>query len=161
MNDLARTVLVAAVFCFLCLPAQADDTTPSQVIQASLNTVDVPQSPVDAELAGKHADFAAFAKGKVRQLNSNHRLSRSRMEVLKQKDGSYRARYHEIDDSTLSVQVRRSQSRSIPFVGVLAYREQVFECSASTVEQLGQGLFKVVEVIPNRHIFSYQKGNWN
>lgn len=161
MNNLVRTVLVAAVFCFLCLPAQADEVASSQVIQARLSTVAVPQGPVDQELAGKHADFADFVTGKVRQLNSNHRLSRSRMEVLRQKDGSYRARYHEIDDSTLSVQVRRSQSRSIPYVGVLAYREQVFECSASTLEQLGKGLFKVVEVIPNRHIFSYQKGNWN
>lgn len=161
MNNLARTALVAAVFCALSLPAMAENVAAAPTKQAKVNLDSPPQNPVDQELAGKHADFADFTKWKVKQLNSNHRLSRSRMQVLKLADGTYRARYHEIDDSTLSIQVRRSQSKSIPFVGVLSYREQVFESSASLPEQFAQKSFAVVEVIPNRHIFSYQKGGWN
>ncbi len=83
------------------------------------------------------------------------------MEIVRQPDGSYRARYHQIDNSTLSVKVRRSQSGSIPYVGVLSYREQIFESTASTPEKLNQSMFDVVGVIPNRHIFSYKKGVWN
>ncbi len=82
------------------------------------------------------------------------------MEITKLSDGTYLARYHQIDDSTMSVKVRRSQSGSIPYVGVLSYKEQVFESTANTPEQLEESSFAVVQIIPNRHIFSYQKGSW-
>lgn len=156
-----QIALVLAVFLSLSLPATAGDV-PDYVSYAIVNPPDAVQ-PVDKDkdLASKYSDFESFAKSKVQQLNRNHRFSRSRMEITKKPDGTYRARYHQIDDSTLSVKVRRSQSRSIPYVGVLSYREQVFESSAGTPDQFGQSLFAVVEVIPNRHIFSYQKGAWN
>ena len=115
----------------------------------------------DSELSAKYEDFSSFAKSKVRQLNRNHKFSRSRMKVTRLPDGTYRARYHRIDDSSLSVKVRRSQSSKIPFVGVLSYQEQVFESSARTPEQFDDSMFAVVKIIPNRHIFSYQKGSWN
>jgi hypothetical protein len=82
------------------------------------------------------------------------------MEITKKSDGTYRGRYHKIDDSTMSVKVRRSQSGTIPYVGILSYKEQIFESSAKTRKQLGQSEFAVVQIIPNRHIFSYQKGAW-
>lgn len=162
MKTIFKTVFVAVVIILMTLPAVASGTPSVQVSYAKVNFPDIQREPpVDKDLALKFTDFERFAKSKVKQLNLNHRFSRSRMEILKQPDGSYRARYHQIDDSTLSVKVRRSQSDSIPYVGVLSYREHVFESSASTPEQLNKSLFAVVEVIPNRHIFCYKKGAWN
>lgn len=162
MKRIARTILVVTAMSMMSAPAIAADTEPVQVSFAVVNPVDAPPlKSIDQELAGKRTDFESFAKWKVRELNSNHRLSRSRMEIVKQADGTYLARYHEIDDSTLSFNVRRSQSKSIPFVAVLSYREQVYESSASAPDQFGKSRFTVVKVIPNRHIFSYQKGRWN
>ena len=83
------------------------------------------------------------------------------MKITQQKDGTYRARYHKIDDSTMKVKVRRSQSNSAPYVGIISYREQVFESSASALKEFENDMFAVVEVIPNRHIFSFRKGVWN
>jgi hypothetical protein len=161
-DNIARIALLTAAALMLSLPALAGDATPTQVSYVAVNPADVkPGPPPDQELAKMSVDFESFSKWKVRQLNSNHRISRSRMEIVKQADGTYRARYHEIDASTLSVKVRRSQSRSTPFVGILSYREQVYESSARTPEQFDKQLFAVVEVIPNRHIFSYRKGRWN
>jgi len=161
MKILAKTALVLTVFSLLSLQAIAGDV----LDQVSYATVTPPavQPPVvaDKDLARKYSDFQDFAKLKVQQLNRNIKFSRSRMEITKQSDGTYRARYHQIDDKNLSVKVRRSQSSSIPYVGVLSYKEQVFESSASSPEQFEQSLFAVVEVIPNRHIFSYRKGTWN
>ena len=82
------------------------------------------------------------------------------MEITKQLDGTYLARYHQIDGSTMGVKVRRSESGAIPYVGILSYQEQVFETTAKTLEHLDQSTFAVVKIIPNRHIFSYQKGIW-
>jgi hypothetical protein len=161
-SSIARIALLSTAALMLSLPALAAEVAQTQVSYVSVKPADVkPGPPQDRELDSKSTDFENFAKWKVRQLNSNHRFSRSRMEIVKQADGTYRARYHEIDASTLSVKVRRSQSRSIPFVGVLSYREQVYESSASTPDHFDNESFAVVEVIPNRHIFSYQKGRWN
>jgi hypothetical protein len=160
--NMARTALLIVAVLMLGMPALAGEANPTQVSYVTVTPTDVKPGPSpDRELASKSADFESFAKWKVRQLNSNHRFARSRMEIVKQADGTYRARYHEIDASTLSVKVRRSQSRSTPYVGILSYREQVYESSASKPDQFEKGAFAVFEVIPNRHIFSYQKGKWN
>ena len=83
------------------------------------------------------------------------------MKITQQKDGTYRARYHKIDNSTMKVKVRRSQSDSAPYVGIISYREQIFESSARAPEEFESDMFAVVKVIPNRHIFSFRKGVWN
>ena len=117
--------------------------------------------PADNELLVRLAEFETFARSKVRQLNQKHKNSQSHMKITQQKDGTYRARYHKIDNSTMKVKVRRSQSDSAPYVGIISYREQVFESSASAPEEFEDDLFAVVKVIPNRHIFSFRKGVWN
>jgi len=115
----------------------------------------------DKKLAEKHVDFKNFAHSKVKQLNRNHKFSRSRMLVTKQADGTYLARYHQIDDSSLKVKVMRSKSNTIPFVGIISYKEQILESSATTPKAFNDSQFAVVKIIPNRHIFSYNKGSWN
>lgn len=161
MDIVVKSTLLAALFCLLTLPALAGDVS-DQVSYAKVNAPKVQENVFkDKDLASKNADFQGFAKVKVQQLNRNHKFSRSRMEITKQPDGTYRARYHQIDDSSLGATVRRSQSKSIPYVGILSYKEQVFESTANSPDQFKQSSFAVVEVIPNRHIFSYQKGGWN
>ena len=148
MKSLVQVFVVAiAVFTFI-LPASAND-----VAQQG--------SATDNELQLKRAEFENFAKSKVKQLNLNHKNSRSHMEITKQKDGTYRARFHQIDDSTMKVKVRRSQSNVAPYVGTISYREKIYESSASDPGKFDPGTFEVVEVIPNRHIFSYRKGDWD
>ena len=114
----------------------------------------------DRELASKHAEFTTFAHKKIMELNRNHRLSRSRMQVTRQADGSWLALYHQIDDKTLTAKIRRSQSKSIPYVGVISYQEQVFEARSKSPDQFSDEQFVMVQIIPNRHIFCYNKGAW-
>ena len=161
MDIVVKCSLLVALFFSLASTAVAGDVL-DQVSYVKVNPPAVQENVFkDKDLASKNADFQGFAKAKVEQLNRNHRYSRTRMEITKQPDGTYRARYHQIDDSSLGVIVRRSQSKSIPFVGILSYQEQVFESIANSPDQFEHSSFAVVEVIPNRHIFSYQKGHWN
>lgn len=117
-------------------------------------------SASDLELAKRHQEFESFAQSKVRQLNDNYKFSRSRMEFIKQGDGTYRARYHEIDDASVKLKVRRSTSSVAPYVAILSYREQVYESMAKSLDDFNDGMFAVVEIIPNRQIFSYHEGAW-
>lgn len=148
MKSLVQVIVVAiAVFVFI-LPVSASDVSRQG-------------SVLDDELNLKRTEFENFAKSKVKQLNLNHKNSRSNMKITKQKDGTYRARFHQIDDATMQVKVRRSQSNVAPYVGTISYREKIYESSASDPGQFDPGKFEVVEVIPNRHIFSYSKGDWD
>lgn len=161
-------VSLTGVFC--ASNGQADDTqVPGQPVSVAAAAPGHANTPVtaknlpvylDEDLATKHADFSSFAKTKVTALNRNHRLSRSRMQIVQQPDGSFRARYHKIDNTSLVCKVRRSKSKTIPFVGVISFKEKVFEAVADSPDACRTAEFIPVAVIPNRHIFSYKKGSW-
>ena len=148
MKSLVQVLTVTIIVFLFAMPAVS-----SGVVTSS--------PPADNELLARLAEFETFARSKVRQLNQNHKNSQSHMKITQQKDGTYRARYHKIDDSTMKVKVRRSQSNSAPYVGIISYREQIFESSGSALKEFENDMFAVVEVIPNRHIFSFRKGAWN
>ena len=148
MKSLVQVLTVTIIVFLFAMPAVS-----SGVVTSS--------SPADNELLARLAEFETFARSKVQQLNQNHKNSQSHMKITQQKDGTYRARYHKIDNATMKVKVRRSQSDSAPYVGIISYREQIFESSASAPEEFENDMFAVVKVIPNRHIFSFRKGVWN
>lgn len=166
MKTLLKTAVIMLLFLGPGIGIAAGDGQSDQVSIASLGPFDNSAyveslAQKDSELAAKFTEFRKFTIEKVKQLNRNLRFARSRMEVVRQPDGLYRARYHQIDDVSLGVKVSRSQSRSIPFVGVLSYREQVFEAVARTPDTFAAETFNLVQIIPNRHIFSYKKGAWD
>jgi hypothetical protein len=156
VNTLFTVLLVLSIS---CLPVLAGGSAKTEVALNAPSSFSA--APLDKELSRRGADFEKFVKLKVGELNRNLRYSRDRMEVQRLADGSYRARFHEIDPTSLRLKVKRSQSRSIPYVGVLSYREQVFETLATAPNQFKRARFDVVQIIPNRHIFSYRKGHWN
>ena len=161
MKIILKIIIVAAATFMFAIPVLADESTPVQISFVDIDSAAAQEKVLKTQaLALKRLEFEGFARTKVQQLNNNQLFSRSRMEITKQSDGTYLGRYHQIDDSTMAVKVRRSQSGTIPYVGVLSYQDQILESTASTLEQLVQSSFTVVKIIPNRHIFSYQKGAW-
>lgn len=167
---LSMCLALLLVVPFVVSASQASDTpTTPATVDVAVATPGNAQTPVtkqnlpiylDEDLASKHADFSNFAKTKISSLNRNHRLSKSRMQIVKQSDGSFLARYHSIDTATLICKVRRSKSKTIPYVGVLRYKEKIMESVGTSPEDCRQGEFIPVAIIPNRHIFSYKKGAW-
>ena len=151
MKSMIRSVETIAIL-FLCLLLAPVGGVYAGTVQTAMNT--------DRELASQYQDFTTFAQSKIKQLNRNHKYSKSRMSIKKLADGTYRARYHKINSSTLKAKVKRSKSKAIPYVGILSYKEEVFESSAPDKNSFDENLFAVVEVIPNRQIFSYQGGTW-
>lgn len=168
MNIMTRIILTLAALGMLAMPAVAGDL-PAEKINVSKLDPSVSgysdggaagSSTEDRQLELQQAKFMQFAEGKIREMNRNHILSRSRMQINRGKDGLYRALFHEIDDTSLACQVSRSQSKSIPFVAVLSYQERVYSTSCASPDDCRKGQFLPVEVIPNRHIFVYNNGSW-
>lgn len=159
--------LLSILGCLLmALPLQAQEqgtaTTDVAAVNPAMSTA--PQSAntiplfLDEELAKQHKAFKSFARTKISALNRNHRFSRSRMAVSKNEDGNYTARYHSIVPESMVCQVRRSKSKTVPYVGVLHYQEHIFEATGPSPAAARQAEFTPVKVIPNQHIFCYKNG---
>jgi len=172
MNAMKRVVLVLAALILSTLTAAADDTFAGSKVSSLSLSQKLPADGSgsgdglktgkgDEQLATRLIDFERFAQRKIQEFNRNHKLSRSRMQINKQPDGLFRAVFHQIDSSSLAYKVSRSQSKGIPYVGVLSYQEHVFEGFGATPDECRKGNFSPVSVIPNRHIFSYRNGAWN
>ena len=150
----------------LAATALAQENTPTEMAAVAPGTTLTPIStqnlPVylDQELATKHADFTRFAKVRTRSMDRNHQMAKTRMQIVKLPNGVYKARYHAIDFSTIECKVRRSSSKTIPYVAVLSYHELVLESLGESPEACKSGDFKTVTIIPNRQIFSHKKGSW-
>jgi hypothetical protein len=114
----------------------------------------------DEQIELRKQEFYRFAKSKLAEMNRNHRLSRERMQITRNQDGSYRAVYHQINDASLAYDVDRSKSKSVPYVAVLSYKEEIYAASCQTPEACRRSEFATVGFIPNRHIFSYSNGSW-
>lgn len=153
------TKLMPVVLLLLAFPIAgfaADAHSPNAMTKVA--KLDV--AKVDKDLFEKRTQFQNFATTKVKQLNRIHRLAKSRMQITRQPDGSYLGKYHQIDDQSLAVKVRRSSSKKVPFVGILSYREQILEGRAASAKELAKATFAVKQIIPNKHLFSYMKGKW-
>lgn len=169
MKIMRKIVLLSTLLAFFALPALAEEAPPTRISSLQPEVLGGPAAPLgsaagaggDEQLALRTADFAKFAKIKIEEMNRNLLCSRENMQIRKQADGSYRAIYHQIDDTSLSCEVNRSRLRSVPYVAVLSYREQIYAASCTTPEQCKQQQFQPVDFIPNRHIFTYSKGSWN
>ena len=153
--------LTGAFFVASVLPSRAQDLAAISPGDATtrINTKNMPLY-LDEGLVTKNADFTKFARVRAKVLNRNHRMARARMQITRQADGSYLARYHAIDMDSIVTKVSRSKSKTIPFVGVMRFCELVMEAKADTVAACKTAKFTPVTVIPNRQIFSYRKGSW-
>jgi len=167
MKAMFGIVLTLAAVVLLTSPALANDSSADKVSYLQLDQGGAgagssgrASSTDDQQLDRCKSDFVRFAQAKLQEMNRNHRLSRSRMQIDKTPDGSYRAVYHQIDDASMACEVSRSQSKSIPYVAVLSYKEQIYAASCPTPDACRQGQFASVGIIPNRHIFSYSNGSW-
>ena len=166
MKAMLSMILTLAAVVLLFSTALANEATADKVSYLQMDQGRAPASSGAKAITGedqldqRKSDFVRFARAKLEEMNRNHRLSRARMKIDKTPDGSYRAVYHQIDDASMACEVSRSQSRSIPYVAVLSYKEQIYSASCPTPDACREGQFTSVGVIPNRHIFSYSNGSW-
>ena len=161
MTSTLKVAMAMVALVMLSLPAMARQGDADKLSVAKLEPgIGSARSGDDDQLDARKSDFFRFAQAKLAEMNRNHRLSRERMQIDRAADGSYRAKYHQIDETTMACEVNRSKSKTIPYVGVLSYREHVYEASCPTPAACKQGNFTAVSMIPNRHIFSYASGTW-
>lgn len=158
-----RIVAILAAILSCALPATATETKPNTQVSLAMArpSSGMANSSTYDQLAIKKAEFRHFAKDKIKEFNRNLRFNKDRMQITKLADGTYLARYHQIDEASVNSSIRRSQSKASPFVGILSYREKVYEAHGKSPEECRNHHFSLTQIIPNLHIFSYYKGAWH
>ncbi|WP_319583202.1 hypothetical protein [uncultured Pseudodesulfovibrio sp.] len=161
ISALLAVFLTGAFFAASAQAVHAQDVASLSPGDASvkINTKNMPLY-LDEGLVTKNADFSKFARVRAKSLDRNHRMARTRMQIIKQDDGSFLARYHAIDMDSIVTKVSRSSSKTVPFVGVMRFCELVMEATAESPAACKKAKFSPVTVIPNRQIFSFRKGAW-
>lgn len=165
MNKTFFVILTAAMVLTIMAPvAMADDKIDLAVAAPGSGNTPVTRQNMpqylDSDLASKHADFTLFAKAKLKSFDRNHQQSKSRMQVVRQPDGSYLGRYRAADHESMICQVKRSKSKSSPYIGVLRYYEMTYEAVATTPHGVRNADFQPVKKKRSRHIFSFVNGRW-
>ena len=134
-------------------PVQAKELAPAPAEKADTN------APEDPALTQVYKAFRNFAGTWINKLNRNHFKGFARMEVVPVSTG-YKAMYHRFDPNTVICQVKRTKSSSVPYVGILKYKERIYESTGNSPQDCKNGDFATVKTIAVTEIFNYKNGAW-
>lgn len=154
---LFAVVLTATVSAGSAMAQGASAPAGQEVAVASTKAVPLNK---DEDLARMHERFTQFAHTWVAKLNRNHTASRSRMKISKNGDGSYHAKFHQFDGSTIICRVKRTKSAKVPFVGILKYKERIYQSVGDSENECRNGDFEPVRTIAVTEIFNYSNNRW-
>lgn len=106
-----------------------------------------------------HENFHDFAFSRVQLINSNYMHTPENMSV-RPLGSRYVARYQSADPSSITVQVKKTDSVQTPFIGVLRYIESVHESRGQCRVSVLDGPFHPVEQRRITEIFRYVQNKW-
>ncbi|MDR2124341.1 MAG: hypothetical protein LBP38_05075 [Desulfovibrio sp.] len=122
-----------------------------------------------APAAGKNADevlhqkLEAFGRDAIETMNRHALPSQGKKEVLKNKDGSYTARYVSIDPASLSVSFKKAEppAGTVSHIGYLRYVSKEYFCTASTESAAKNGPFEPRMSRGHTELIKYVRGKWS
>lgn len=106
-----------------------------------------------------HENFHDFAYTRIQMINSNYMHTPENM-LVEPLGSRYVARYQSVDPSTITVQVKKTDSGRTPFIGVMRYIESVHESSGQCRVSVLDGPFRPVQRRRITEIFRYVQNGW-
>ncbi|WP_052506996.1 hypothetical protein [Desulfonatronovibrio magnus] len=106
-----------------------------------------------------HSLFHDFAKARVQIINKNFVHTPENLYVGPS-ETLFVARYHQVDPATITIQVKKTNSGRTPYIGILSYRESVYESNGGCNASVAQGPFAPVRHRDVTEIFRYVQNRW-
>ena len=104
-------------------------------------------------------ELDVFVLSYVETANKRLSVNRAKPKVTKE-GGKYVARFTEIDASSVTAEVRPSQSKHFQYVARLRYHEMTYESEGKTPKAALKGPWKCVNVRRLTEMPRYAKGKW-
>jgi hypothetical protein len=131
-------------------PAKAPADTASAKAKA-------PSGPLNLERAQE--EFASFAHQWLAKLSRNMLGGPAHIAVT-QEGGGYVARFAEVDQSTMEMEVKATDTPASPFVGILKYIECSYESRGDSPEAAKGGTFAPVRKVRFTELFRHSGKCW-
>ena len=118
------------------------------------------KSPKKTE-AQIEAELHTWATAEIKKMNRLVLPSLAKKEVTQNPDGTWTARYIEVDEANLRVAVRvPNDNAHVDYVGYLYYAECEMVCTAATKEEALNGTFTTKKREGMTELVKYMKGKW-
>ena len=162
---ISRVLLGTALCLALAVPAMAEGTP-------------VKKSPAPAtapakKASGKKATAAvetpeqvqekldSFAQRTIVSINRCVLPSSGKKEVKKNEDGSFTARYIEVDPKSVSTSYKEPESsKAVTYIGYMRYMEIEYSCTAASHSEAVNGPFTAQRRESMTELVKYVKGKW-
>jgi hypothetical protein len=136
----------------------AKSTKASSTKSKSAKAKPTPLPPVVTEEAVR-ASFDVFTIEWMDKLSKTEEFHRTQQLKISQHERGFVAEYVGYLPQRF-IEVKKTESKETPFVGMLTYYEKTLRCVGKTKEEAMQGPFEQAETIPVREIFRFTKGKW-
>lgn len=106
-----------------------------------------------------HSNFHNFALSRIKTINRNFMHTQDNI-FIEANGNAYVGRYHEVDPSSVVIEVKQINSSTAPFIGIMQYIESVFESKGPCNISVSRGPFNPVKRRKITEIFRYVQDRW-
>jgi hypothetical protein len=125
---------------------------------APLRTSSAPNPSAEDQVQQK---LDVFARQTISSINRAVLPSASKKEVVQNADGTFTARYIEVDPSTIVTSYRTPEdNKSVAYIGYMDYVEIEYVCTAKDRKDALSGPFTVRRRAPLTELIKYVRGKW-
>jgi hypothetical protein len=153
LSSFPRWAFFAAVLCLALVPSP-----PAEGRAAPLKPHSAPDPSAEDQVQKTLDDFARQI---VTSINRTVLPSASKKEVIQNSDGTFTARYIEVDPSTVATSYKQPEdNRSVGYIGYMDYVEVEYVCTARNRKDALSGPFTVHRRVPLTELIKYVRGKW-
>ena len=164
---ISRVLLGTALCLALAVPALAEGTTAKNSPAQKSSTAPAKSSgnkTASTEAPDKlQQNLDSFAHKTIGSINRCVLPSSGKKEVKKNPDGSFTARYIEVDPKSVATSYKPSENNNklVPYIGYMRYDEVEYVSTAATQKEALDGPFKQSSRVSMTELVKYVKGKWS
>ena len=165
---ISRVLLGTALCLALAVPAMAEGTPAKKSSPAPKTSTSAPAKSSGKKATARsdspeqlQAKLDSFAQTTIGSINRCVLPSATKKEVTKNSDGTFTARYLEMDPKSISTSYKPSEgSTVVPYIGYMRYDEVEYACTAASQSDALKGPFTATRRAPTTELIKYTKGKW-
>jgi len=151
-------VLLGAI---LCLAVTGPAFSASEGLVASKRSKASTAAATDSSPAALQQKLEEFAQKTIASINRCVLPSASKKEITSNGNGSFTARYIEIDPKSVSTSYKPSENSSVvKYIGYMNYQEVEYTSTASSKSAAAQGPFTPIRREQMTELIKYVNGKW-
>lgn len=145
----------------LCLVATCPAFSASEASLVASKKTKASTATTDNSPAALQQKLEEFAQKTIASINRCVIPSSSKKEITSNGNGSFTARYIEIDPKSISTSYKPSENSSVvKYIGYMNYQEVEYTCTASSKTAASQGPFTPIRREQMTELIKYVNGKW-